>query len=198
MLEKVCCILDIDGFDIRVYDEFCCSYTTEFMVRELGYVKIDPTCDYLPKSYRFDLTRKMKLVKTTPEVRQTLYFQSKHVIGLPITPGRNERDCIQYECLEKVLKDIYYFCQRSGANVVAYKGGEKEKNILERLEIPSVDLQCFGCPSFKDLIKFGRVYSALRDCGHHTELKKGKLMHCPKAEVIAYRDWYKMHYERYR
>lgn len=197
MLEKVCCIIDVDGFDVRIYDKNNCNYTTEFLVRELGYVKIDPTYDYLPMSYRFDLRQKIKLANLKPDAMRTLRFQSENIIGLPVMPGRNERDCVQYELLEKAFLEIYNLCRKSDANVVAYKGGDKEKKFLEGLGIPCVDLQHFGCPSFKDLVKFGEVYYNLRSCGHHTELKKDRLMHCPMAEVVAYRDWYKMNYKTY-
>ncbi|GFU31852.1 beta-1,3-galactosyltransferase 2 [Nephila pilipes] len=197
MLEKVCCILDVDGFDVQIYNENSRTYTTEFLVRELGCVKISPDQDYLPKSFRFDLKQKMQQVNLRRESMRTLKYQSKNVIGLPVLPGPREQNCIQYEFLDKVIRDAYDMRRRSDADVVAYKGGGKERKLLEALDIPCLDLQGFGCPSYKDMVKFGRVYSVLRNCGYHTELKAGQLMHCPMAEVIAYRDWYMMNYRRY-
>ncbi|GBN42005.1 hypothetical protein AVEN_180873-1 [Araneus ventricosus] len=197
MLNSVCCIIDVDGFDIRNYDEYG-QYTTEFLVRELGYIRVDPNYHYIPKSYRFDLRQKVNPARCPPKVRQTLNYQSRNVIGLTVLPRPDERDAIDYDCLKKVLQDIYDFCRRTDVNVVAYKGGDKERKLLESLNILCVDLQGFGCPSYQDLVRTRKVYSELQDCGYHTEFRGNSLIHCPKAEVTAYRDWFMMNYKRFR
>ncbi|KAF8789000.1 hypothetical protein HNY73_006982 [Argiope bruennichi] len=196
MLSRVCCIIDVDGFDIKKSDKFG-HYTNEFLVRELGYVRVDPNYDLMPKSYRFDLRQKISLGRCSPKGRQTLNYQSRNIVGLTVLPKPEECDAIEYDRLKEVLQDIYDFCRRTDADVIAYKGGDKERKLCESLNIPCLDLQGFGCPSYKELVEARKVYSHLQDCNHHTEFRGTSLVHCPKAEVTAYRDWYMMNYKRF-
>lgn len=197
MLNRVCCIIDVDGFDIKNYDEYG-HFANEFLVRELGCIRIHPSHNLMSTSYRFDLRKKVNLARCPENVKQTLDFQSRNIIGLSVFPRPAERDIRSYDSLKKVLQDIYEFCRRADADVVAYKGGDKERKLLESLNIVCLDLQSFGCPSYKELVDSEQVYSKLEDCGYHTEIRGKSLVHCPKAEVTAYRDWFMKNFKRFR
>ncbi|GIX69332.1 uncharacterized protein CEXT_125711 [Caerostris extrusa] len=187
--------MDIDGFTYRLYDSQGHRYTTQFLVRELGYVKFDPKNEYVAESYHFNLRGRLNMSKCPPEVKKTLNYQSKNVVCLSIFPG-NDESVVDYKDLEDLVQRIYQFCCRSDANVVAYKGGEHEKELLDSLKIPCLDLQGFACPKYEDLINLNQVYSSLQECGYHTRPRKG-VLHCPKMEVTAYKDWLMLNHKSY-
>ena len=73
---------------------------------------------------------------------------------------------------------------KSENSVVAYKGSHYEKDLLASLGIPAIDLEDYGCPKAKDLMK---TMVWLETCGHH--LVPDAYAHCPKVEVEAYAQW---------
>ena len=79
-----------------------------------------------------------------------------------------------------------FYCEvkRSGDSMLAYKGGHFEKDLLERLGVPSLNLERWGCPKASELMT-SMIW--LETCGSH--LVKDAFMHCPKVEVEAYGQW---------
>ena len=70
-------------------------------------------------------------------------------------------------------------------SVLAYKGGHYERDLLNRLNIPSVNLEIYGCP------KAERLFDELgwiETCGNHIP-GRYQYKHCPKVEVEAYNCW---------
>ncbi|KAG8172488.1 hypothetical protein JTE90_009834 [Oedothorax gibbosus] len=65
---------------------------------------------------------------------------------------------------------------------MAFKGGNIEKNVLWRLNIPYLDLEEYGCPKFDELKK---SLTSFKTCGFHID----ETLHCPQAEVTAFRAW---------
>ena len=51
---------------------------------------------------------------------------------------------------------------KKGRNLVAHKGGQVEKEILDKFEIPSINLEDFGCPRHDKL-----PTSMVQDWGYH-------------------------------
>lgn len=192
MLDKVCCIIDCDGFTVRTWNDQQVSYRTDFLIRELGYVRVDPVYNYLPRSYRFDLSRTYDFRKLPADADKTLRYQSRVVIGLSLLPGPRETDCLDAGDLAEVVGKMYDRCRTADAFLVGFKGGQWESDLLKGLDIPALDLQAFGCPAFEE------VKMAYRDCGHHTKVERKRVFHCPMAEVAAYRDWYMLNVKRYR
>ena len=73
-------------------------------------------------------------------------------------------------------------------SVIAYKGEHYEIDLLANLNIPSMDLECFGCP------KAGQLIDQLiwvETCGNH--LTSNAHLHCPKVEVEAFGQWLEKH-----
>ncbi|KAG8193424.1 hypothetical protein JTE90_009643 [Oedothorax gibbosus] len=194
MLDKVCCIIDVDGFSVRIPSESGDCYRNQFLVRELGYVRVDPVYTYLPRSYLFDLSQSYDFSRIPDAEAKTLRYQSRIITGLSLLPGPTESDCLDIRTLPDVLLKIYDRCRTVDADLVAYKGGCRESDLLKELAIPALDLQRFGCPAFKELMA-KRNY---KDCGHHKEVERDGAVHCSMAEVEAYRDWFMLNVRRYR
>ncbi|KXJ10613.1 hypothetical protein AC249_AIPGENE2746 [Exaiptasia diaphana] len=93
-----------------------------------------------------------------------------------------------YENIFSIAYDKYFFGQLLPASimnvlrcvshenvVVAYKGGRYERELLDRLEIESFNLEDIGCPKV-ELIQPNREYTV---CGHHDRDDD----HCSTTEV---------------
>jgi hypothetical protein len=68
---------------------------------------------------------------------------------------------------------------RGRCDVLAYKGGHFEKDLLRALEILCINLEEYGCPKVGSLFKYLRW---LETCGNHIGMA---YEHCPKVEVEA-------------
>ena len=79
---------------------------------------------------------------------------------------------------------FYREVKRSESSVLGYKGGYFEEDLLGRLSIPYLNLECFGCPKAEKLMK-EMVW--LETCGNHT--LPDAYAHCAKLEVEAYAYW---------
>ena len=71
---------------------------------------------------------------------------------------------------------IWQKCQTPQAFTVAYKGGHVEKDILEQMRIPSVNLETWGCP------KYELCTTPPFDCGCHFNPR----FHCILSECYAF------------
>lgn len=169
-LQKICLIIDLDGFRIGNHKEF--------LVREIGYASI--TKDQV-NSVRFNLTDYFK--NLTPADFATINYCRKFIHGLSFRPLPGEKDAIHIKNLNKVIWTIYVNNKTFDKNVIAYKGGHIEKDILNDLEIPSMNLEEYGCPKFEQL-----PTPTINECGFHD--KKNKV-HCPKVECAAFYEWLK-------
>jgi hypothetical protein len=67
---------------------------------------------------------------------------------------------------------------------VAYKGGQVEKDLLDSLKIPSLNLEELGCPKMEVLAE--EAPFLFDHCGHH----KNVLSHCPQKEVLLFEWWF--------
>ncbi len=111
-------------------------------------------------------------------------FLQKHVHGLTLG---NEND-LNKDMLDVIVKKFYDAYKTDNKSVLAYKGGSIEKDLLAKLNIPSVNLELFGCPKAKNIFP-EMVW--LESCGEHNLLKdkRNTHEHCPKVEVEAYLYW---------
>ena len=73
--------------------------------------------------------------------------------------------------------------------MVGYKGGHVEKDLLNKLNIPSLNLETLGCPKYDVLRSDDLKYvNLLPSCGFH---KDDTRHHCPVTECHAFYLWYK-------
>jgi hypothetical protein len=89
-------------------------------------------------------------------------------------------DAIPLSALKETIRKLYDNTRKN--SLIVYKGGSYEKNLLA--DIPSVNLECFGCPKAQKL--FDQMIW-LETCGKH--LTVYAYQHCPKVEVEACGLW---------
>ena len=172
VMERICLIVDFDGFQFR---------DQPFLVRELGFVAMDSDDCGLES---FDLS-----VVPLADERDlsTVRYLRKCVHGLPYHPKFDER-ARPLDYLDECLLELYDRYRTDSRDLVAYKGGCCEKLKLEELNLPSVNLEVFGCPKFDHLV---RVYGCDQSttCDLHDPGLGGKIFHCSLAEVKAFKRW---------
>ena len=79
---------------------------------------------------------------------------------------------------------FYDEVKRSESSVIAYKGGHIERDLLAKLHVPSLNLECFGCPKARDLIN---QMIWVETCGNYTTCDAH--LRSPKIEVEAFGQW---------
>jgi len=165
-MERICCVIDFEGFYL--------SSKREFVIREIGYIGMDWDSAV---SLRFDLTEFVN--ELSAKDWQTISYVKRHVSGLTFRPLKSEF-VFSYSDLNKRILRIYDMLKTQEKYIVAYKGGNVERQKLFDLNIPSVNLEMFGCPKFN-------VLSDGSDptCGFHIASD----VHCPRAEVLCFRNW---------
>lgn len=173
---NICLCIDIDGF--RMQDG-------SFITRELGW------CDGEVKrvgSFHYDHSYRWE--DLSPAECKTVQFVKHRLTGLPFRPSPAER--IKYpvrmqEELEHDILSLYEQNKNFHCNVVAYKGGTLERNILDKLQIPSFNLEELNCPKYDVLAKlYGRTFN----CNCHVVGD----FHCSEDEVYVFMPWYKKHF----
>ena len=100
----------------------------------------------------------------------------RYIHKLPFDVPRGVR-AIEVSALESTVKRFYDEVKKDASSVLAYKGGHVEGDLLKRLSIPCVNLECFGCPKAEEL--FGQLIW-LETCGYHTI--PNAYEHCVKVE----------------
>ena len=165
-MNEICCCLDVDGFRVQ----------GQFVVRELGW------CDRETKRVGcFHYRPSVPYSRLNDRDRRTVTYVQKHVTGLPFYPGPRERDVHAQHQVKDDIVTIWRQCQTPQAYTVAYKGGHVEKNLLEQLRIPHVNLEVWGCP------KYERCTPCPFDCGCHDE--HFSRFHCSMSECYAFMTW---------
>ena len=161
-------IMDMDGFVIE----------KKFFCKELGLLKVG---NNMVRSYFFDLGIRWSDL-SEKDKRSSLYL-IRHIHKLPFGVPDGVR-AYNLSALNGIIIKFYYEARRSRDSVIAYKGGNFEKDVLARLGIPSVNLERFGCPKAEELMT-DLIW--LETCGKH--VVKDAYLHCPKVEVEAYAQW---------
>ena len=88
-----------------------------------------------------------------------------------------------------MVQDLYQDYSTSDRTVVGYKGGHVEKDLLNKLNIPSLNLETLGYPKY-DVLRSQdpKYYKLLSSSGFH---KDDSRHHCPVTECDAFWVWYK-------
>ena len=168
-LKRVIGIIDMDGFMVEKV----------FYCKELGIWRVG---DVYASSYVFDMGLEWGQLSERDR-RQCLYVM-KYVHRLPFTVpwGVRSRELSE---LPGILTEFFEGNKGKGRDVMAYKGGHFEKDLLGSLGIPCIDLEEYGCPKAGGLF---RDLGWLETC--HNHIGKGMAYeHCPKVETEAYGSW---------
>ena len=104
---------------------------------------------------------------------KNIAYQVKHIHGLPQVHTRRTNDFLLYAEALKILRDEFL----ARADVVAYKGGIIERDLLKRLGTKGINLEILGCDKYSNLItEYG--ISPVR-CRYHNAGD----YHCSRHEV---------------
>ena len=90
--------------------------------------------------------------------------------------------------LEMFVSTLYEQRRRRQQYIVVYKGGHIEKDLLNKLNIPCVDLKEFGCPKANELLLIGGSVGFVY--GHHLHAHT----HCSLVECYLFWQWLSKHY----
>ena len=90
------------------------------------------------------------------QIRQVQYVH-RRIHGLQFTPSSFENVKAQ-EFLKIDVQNLYNTYKSERRDLVAYKGGHIEKDLLKSLNVPFVNLEDFDCPKVRDLIHMGFGY----------------------------------------
>ena len=118
--------------------------------------------------------------------RGTFHFVCNKINGLSYQPTQAEH-AYHPMLLKSLVKKLYQKYKTNTRTVVGYKGGHMEKDLLQKLNIPSLNLETLGCPKYNVLKTRFPSESLLPSCGFH---KDDKLHHCPMTECHAFWKWY--------
>ena len=170
--DELCFILDLEGFFIN----------KTFHVRELGYYTWNE--EHGRHAFRIPVPRQDLAQKD----KQTVNFVIRKIHGLSYQPSQAEHP--QHpRVVPRMVQDLYGDYSTLDRTVVGYKGGHVEKDLLNKLNIPSLNLETMGCPKYdvlrNDDLKFVNL---LPSCGFH---KDDTRHHCPVTECHAFYLWYK-------
>ena len=150
----------------------------KFYARELGYA------NYLGGFGQHFHDMPMKYTDLLPsQVKQVVYV-TRRIHGLSLTPTHFENAKPQDQ-LPLDVTNLYKQYKTNQKTVVAYKGGHIEKDLMNKLDFPSVNLEEFCCPKVEELIQMG-CGQEVWDCGHH--MGTG-IAHCSVAECRILQEW---------
>ncbi len=162
-------ILDLDGFFVQ----------KTFFCRELGIITYGDTYG---TSFHFNTTLCYENLSKKDKIN--VDFLQHHIHGLSLS----DENGLDKEMVNIIIKKFYTALKINNESVLGYKGGNIEKNLLTELNIPSINLELYGCPKADNIFP-EMVW--LESCGQHNPLKNttDTYRHCPKVEVEAYLLW---------
>ena len=168
---EICAILDFE----------CFQHSTEAPhLREMGWISLSAL---QPINVQIEPSH---LSLKDMKARRTFGFQKWKVHGLPFFPsGMAKALAFPEKKIPLLISFLYQQACTHDRFRVAYKGGEYERLILEKLGIPSIDLETFcECPQRVE----GDDFLKQNQCGFHLYNPLG-YRHCASAEVAFYRQW---------
>ena len=168
-MSAICCCVDVDGFRVQ----------GQFQTREVGW------CDWERKRVGcYHYRPSIPYSSLNAVDKRTVSYVQAYVTGLPYYPGWRERDVREQHRVKDDIVEIWRKCKTPFARKVAYKGGHVERDLLDDLSIPSVNLETLGCP------KYEQCTPLPFDCGCHDNCT-----HCSMSEAFAFMHWFKTNYD---
>ena len=157
-------IIDMDGFVVN----------RTFYCKEIGMLNLQ---EEVAVSYHFKMP--FKWVDLSSKDRRSCAYLIEHIHKLPF----HTTESLPLTCLDNIVRNFY---RDVGEKVIAYKGGQIERDLLKKLNIPGINLEIFGCPKADHL--FSKL-AWLETCGKH--IGQDPYRHCPKVETEAFGTWVK-------
>jgi len=160
-------IVDLDGYQVN---------HQPFIVREMGVYSLQHG------SFSWFLENKLPYLSLEKRDRKTVNYVYHHIHGLRFESSKQEKALPQH-LVKTMIESAYHRSRTQHQYMVAYKGGYLEKNLLNELQIPCVNLEDFGCPKVEKLIAMG--FDVGLTCGRHAK----PTHHCPKQETYLFYQW---------
>ena len=172
---SVCLVIDLEGFSLQ----------KKFQVREMGYYSWNEHFG------RHAFFQPVALKALSHKDKKTVNFAKHNIHGLTYQPRYQER-AYEHNEVDIVLLRLYNQFKTEERTVVAYKGGHVEKDLLNKLNIPCLDLETWGCPKYEQLKQ--TIVEPLASCGFHLN---DNIHHCPMAECHAFWLWFQTYVMQY-
>ena len=164
-LQRVCLIVDFEGFFVK----------KAFLYRELGWRNWSGERG----SRRYKLP--YRFVQLSDKDKRTANYTTNHVNGLPFN-ARPMEAAVPSDRVPDDVVSLYERHRTTTRDVIGYKGGNAERDLLHKLGIPSVNLEDFGCPKFEHLVICG--FEPCTGCGSHI-----RPSHCAMVECDVFFRW---------
>ena len=167
-MDSVCLAVHLHGFYFDHYGGF--------KVREMGYRAVESGEN---GSYRYQMVRDYK--DLSQRELKTAKFVINRVHGLTYNPREDDR----WGRRLNVEQDLYEQFRTDQRFRVGCKGGSNEKNLLEKLGIPCVNLERLGCIAYGEIPKINqRVGRGMHVKGKEDACSQLKWVHF--VEFIQY------------
>ena len=134
VLGRVCVTIAQDGFMID----------GRFHCRKLGWA------NRRNESGNVKFTMPCRFSDLKDDNKRNVKYVAKRIIGLSFDDGPRESP-FGLECLSGMVQTIYLQSKSKEWDCVAYKGGHFERDLLESLGIPAINLEDFGCPEVQGI-----------------------------------------------
>ena len=100
-------------------------------------------------------------------------YQIRIIHGLPVERHRINNNFYLYHEMIDILRELF-----KTTDLVAYKGGTIERDLLNMLGVSCINMEIMGCPKYECLLSAYNVKH--EDCGYHITRDK---YHCSRHEV---------------
>ena len=184
MLEQICAILDIEVFQCRA---------TTVIPREFAFVLMNGKQTLEEGIFSYGIIPYFIPHRVEEDVWSAINARKFEITGLNLHPdddgGNVTRDGFIW-----MIAAWYDMIKTIDKRIVAYRGGKLEKDVLYWLNIPSLNLETYGCPSFLDNYRYHDNYS-INSCGQHRFKRKindndsNGEEYCPIKKANFYRHW---------
>ena len=176
MQDNVCLVIDLEGFYVQ----------GAFQLRELGYHS------WQGDAGRHSFFQRVMYRDLPDKDRRTVGVVCRKIHGLSYQPSE-VGDPTDPRNLHYLLHRLYRKFATEHRTVVAYKGGNIEKELLLNLGIPCVNLELLGCPKYDVLRRQCLREDLLPGCGFHS---RPTIHHCPLTECHDFWLWYQDYFTR--
>ena len=192
--------MDMDGFSVKhvqfkkgeLPDIPIRSRKAQFLCREASIIILGHR-GTISKSVFFSIPKQHY---PTNDFR-TIRYATLRLHGLDIQPTNTERPLYEQSALGRVMLDWYHLVQQVThlpTPTIAYKGGIVERDLLNSLNIPSVNLEDWGCPKADRLVQwFPFVKQHHHQCHRQNHLQArlqpGEIIHCPQWEIALFAEY---------
>ena len=113
------------------------------------------------------------------------------ITGLDFLPDSDDETIVPQEAIKWIVLGWYESFASPERFAIAFKFGNIERDLLQWLRIPAMNLEDFGCPSFHCIPPAERraFTENVLSCGQHRFAGERANDHCPIRETTFYRNW---------